>query len=104
MRPEGSNAMHVRVECYAGHWDDQRPQRFELDGRTVEVEEVVDQWQGTDHRYFKLRGSDGNLYILRLDVAAGEWDLTLYETPRGAEITAQTLQPSRQKTRTAKHH
>ncbi|MDH3579506.1 MAG: hypothetical protein OEM91_02630 [Hyphomicrobiales bacterium] len=81
--------MHVRVKCDAGARADQTPQRFELDGRIVEVEEVLDQWQGEDYRYFKLRGEDRNLYILRLNEAAGEWDLTLYETPRGAEIFEQ---------------
>lgn len=96
--------MHVRVESYAGHRGDQTPQRFELDGRIVEVEEVLDQWQGTDYRYFKLRGKDRNLYILRLDEAAGQWDLTLFETPRGAVISEQPPAQPPERKRLGKPH
>jgi hypothetical protein len=38
--------MRVQVERYAGHRGDQTPRRFRLDGRIVEVEEILDQWQG----------------------------------------------------------
>jgi hypothetical protein len=81
--------MQVTVECYAGHRADQSPRRFELDGRMVEVDEIIDQWQGEDYRYFRLRGADNNHYILRHDETAGQWDLTLYETPRGKTIADQ---------------
>ncbi|MHA1164651.1 MAG: hypothetical protein ACTSP0_03595 [Alphaproteobacteria bacterium] len=81
--------MRVQVESYAGHRGDQIPRRFRMDGRTVEVEEIIDQWLGADYRYFKLRGEDGNLYILRLDETAGEWVLILFETPRGTVFSEQ---------------
>ena len=41
--------------------------------------EVVDAWLAPDHRYFKLHGDDGGLYILRHDVHGGGWQLTLYD-------------------------
>lgn len=43
------------------------PRRFRLDGRDVEIIETVDRWHGPDYRYFKVKGDDGNLYILRLE-------------------------------------
>ena len=45
----------------------------------AEVAEVLDQWLAPDHRYFKVLGSDGALYILRHDSESGLWDLTLYQ-------------------------
>lgn len=96
--------MHIQVECYAGHRADQSPRRFELDGRVVEVEEIIDQWQGADYRYFKLRGEDRNLYILRLDEAVGQWDLTLFETPRGATISEQSFTQLPKNRRPGKPH
>ena len=45
---------------------DERPLRFRLDGHEYLVEEVVDQWYGPEHAFFKLRVDDGNLYILRM--------------------------------------
>lgn len=71
--------MDVGVECYAGHRGEQTPRRFRLGDRQVEVVEVVDAWLAPDHRYFKLHGDDGGLYILRHDVHGGGWQLTLYD-------------------------
>ena len=71
--------MDVKVDCYSGYRGEETPRRFELDGRRIEVVEVIDRWFGTDHRYFKVRGDDGSVYLLRHDEAAGCWELTLYE-------------------------
>jgi hypothetical protein len=73
--------MRVRVECYAGYRGEETPRRFSVGERRVEVAEVVDRWLAPDHRYFKLRGDDGALYILRRDPDEGEWELTLFEAP-----------------------
>jgi len=46
----------------------------------------MDQWLDPDHRYFKVRGEDGALYILRHDVAADIWELVMFERAgRGAQ-------------------
>lgn len=81
--------MFVKVESYVGERGDRTPCRFHLDGRAVEVEEVLDQWLGDDYRYVKLRGKDGNLYILRLDQTGAEWELTLFQSPRGETMPVQ---------------
>lgn len=70
----------VRVECYAGHRGEERPQCFFLGERAVGVEEVLDRWLDPTHRYFKLRGDDGGIYILRHDVLTGDWDMTLFDS------------------------
>ena len=71
--------MIVRVECYAGYRGEETPRRFFLGERRVEVVDVVDRWLAPDHRYFKLRGDDGGVYILRHDVESGLWDMTMFE-------------------------
>jgi len=68
----------LRVECHAGCRADERPLRFFLSDRRVEVIDVLDRWLGPDHRYFKVRGDDGDVYILRHDTAADGWDLTMF--------------------------
>ena len=72
----------TEVECHAGHKADEYPTRFlGLDG-WVDVLEVVDQWyEGgrmagcpvTD--YFRVRGSDGILCVLKHDREADRWYL-----------------------------
>lgn len=71
--------MELRVECHAGHRGEETPRRLWLGDRKVEVEEVVDRWYGPDHRYFKLRGDDGALYLVRHDEPADRWELTLFQ-------------------------
>ena len=71
----------VRVECSAGHGGEDAPRAFFVGDRRVEVVELLDCWPGRDHRYFKVRGNDGGLYILRHDAPSGEWEITLFERP-----------------------
>ena len=68
----------VDVECHAGYRGEETPRRFLLGERQVEIAEVVDSWLAPDHRYFKVRDTQGHLYILRNDVDADRWELTLF--------------------------
>jgi len=40
----------------------------------------VDRWLAPEHRYFKVRGDDGGVYILRQDVAKDIWEMTLFDS------------------------
>jgi hypothetical protein len=70
----------VRVESCAGHLGEAIPCRFFLGPRQVDVAEVVDRWLGSDRRYFKVRGDDGDFYILRHEPLVDRWELTLFAT------------------------
>ena len=74
----------ITVECYAGYRAEQTPRTLVLGDRRVEVAEVLDQWLAPDHRYFKLRGHDGDVYLVRHDVSAGAWELTMFQRGHGA--------------------
>lgn len=76
------NKIDIRVACYAGYRGEETPQRFFLQDRPIEVIKVIDRWLAPDHRYFKIRGDDDATYILRHDIASGEWELILYERNR----------------------
>ena len=79
METENQGTPGVRVECYAGYRGEQEPRRFHLGARTIEVLRIVDRWLDPDHRYFKLRGTDGDTYLLRHDPHADRWELVLYQ-------------------------
>jgi hypothetical protein len=70
--------MQIRVQCYAGHRGEEEPRAFDLGDRRLEVVEIIDRWLAPDHRYFKVQADDGNVYILRHDEAAGEWEMTSF--------------------------
>ena len=73
--------MKIRVQCYAGHRGEEEPRALDLGDRRLEVMEIIDRWLAPDHRYFKLQADDGNVYILRHDEAAGEWEMTSFGRP-----------------------
>ena len=73
--------MKIRVVCYEGYRAEETPRSFTLGDRRLEVSSVLDRWRGQDNEYVKLTASDGNLYILRYDRNADEWEIILMETP-----------------------
>ncbi len=79
--------MKIEVACYAGYRGEETPRRLTLGGRAVAVVEVLDRWYGPDHRYFKVAGDDGAIYILRHEPPTGSWRLTLYERGAAAQAT-----------------
>ena len=75
----------LRVECYAGHRADTEPRRLHIGEREVAVTEIIDRWLDTRHRYFKLRGDDGGIYLLRQDTIEDRWEMALYNSGRRDE-------------------
>ena len=69
----------VRVECSINHRGEAVPRAFYLGDCRIDVVEMLDCWPGKDHRYFKVRGHDGGLYILRHDTPSDQWEITLFE-------------------------
>jgi hypothetical protein len=67
--------MKIGVECYAGYRGEQEPRAFTLGERRFAVLDVVDRWIAPEHRYFKVKASDGRVLVLRQDTASGDWEL-----------------------------
>lgn len=74
--------LQIGVTCYAGYRGEETPRWLTLGDRRVEVVEVIDRWLDPRHRYFKLRGDDGGVYLVRHDVAEDAWELTLFDSGR----------------------
>jgi hypothetical protein len=68
----------IKVECYAGYKAEQYPLRFSLGDQVLEVQEVEDQWYSPSARFFRVRASDGNIYILRHDEEQLRWSLDAF--------------------------
>ena len=73
--------MRVDVYCYSGRTADERPVRFRLDEHEYMVEDILDQWYGPDHVFFKVRTYDGNVYILQHQTSEidADWDLISFQ-------------------------
>jgi len=72
----------VRVECTENEGKEPTPLRFFIEERCFVVDEILDCWLASDHRYFKLKANDGHTYILRHDTASGKWELILFQMNR----------------------
>jgi hypothetical protein len=72
-------AIDLHVECYAGYRADETPRALRFGDRRVAVVDVIDRWLAPDYSYFKLRGDDGAVYIVRHDHEGDRWELTVYE-------------------------
>jgi hypothetical protein len=71
--------MQVQVDTFVDEVDAERIRRFRLDGRVIEVADNIDQWLGADYRYVKVRGREGDVYILRHNEIRAEWELMMYQ-------------------------
>lgn len=79
--------LSILVECYAGYRGEETPCRFQLKSRTVEIINIVDRWLAPEHRYFKVIGDDGGIYILRHDSGEEKWELTMFDSGRSDQVT-----------------
>lgn len=74
--------LSLDVRCYSGYRGEQEPRRLLLGQREVVVLEIIDRWLAPDHRYFKVQGDDGAVYILRHDETSGRWEIIMYDSGR----------------------
>lgn len=72
----------IKVESYSGYKGDEEPRRFILGQTVIEIEEIVDRWYQVESKpewpranYFRVRGSDQRLYMIKHDLESGEWYL-----------------------------
>ena len=74
--------LSVGVECYAGHRGEQTPRTLILGDHRIAVAEVLDAWLAPEYRYFKLKGADGDTYLVRHDERSNTWELTMFRAER----------------------
>jgi hypothetical protein len=75
----------INVVCYAGYRAEESPVRFYLGERCIEVSEVLDRWLEPAHHYFKLRGDDNGIYILRHSIGEQRWEMIMYDSGSRAD-------------------
>lgn len=71
--------MEIKVDCYAGYRGEETPRCLRMGEHRIAVVAVLDRWLAPDHRYFKIIGDDGGVYIIRHDPHGGCWELTCYQ-------------------------
>ena len=78
--------MLIEVDTAADAKGEPAPSSIYLDGRNIDVADVIDQWYGGDDRYFKVKDAADNIYILHLDEPHAAWELVMFLSKRGSAI------------------
>ena len=78
--------MRIQVECRAERASE-GPRRVVLGEETIEVDDLLDRWYGSDADYFRVRGRDGHLYVLKYLREYDRWELSSF-TRRGSSGTS----------------
>ncbi len=80
MAGDKQQTVTIRVECHAGYRAEETPRRFFIGQRKIEVLEIIDRWLDPVHSYYKLRGDDGGIYILRYDREPDVWEMIMFDS------------------------
>ncbi len=78
MKGMREESFQVRVDCYSGSRDAERPYRVRMGEADLPVREIMDRWHDPDAAYFKLLCNDGNIYIVKHDFDGDRWTLTQF--------------------------
>src|SRR2546428_13535804 len=84
--------MRIQVECRAERASE-GPRRFVLGEETIEVDDLLDRWYGSDADYFRLRGGDGHLYVLKYLREHDQWELSSFTRRRSPGTAPGTRGP-----------
>jgi len=68
----------IEVESYSGYCAEETPRVIYIGKQKIGIEAIIDRWLAPEYRYFKVRGDDGAIYIIRYDVVNEIWDLTMF--------------------------
>jgi len=69
----------IRVIAYSGYRGEETPRAFTLGGRRIEVVEIQESWieegigDRATKRFFKVKGSDGEIHEIFYDEKAAQW-------------------------------
>lgn len=69
----------IEVIAYSGYRGEETPRTILFRWKRIEVIEILKQWIGersndrTIRRFYQVKGSDGNLYIIYYDEKSMEW-------------------------------
>lgn len=65
----------IKVYAYSGYQGEQEPRSLEFDGERLEILGIADRWYDPSGKYFKVRASDGALYLIKCDSESLDWTL-----------------------------
>lgn len=56
-----------------------KPHSFQIGEKEFFIREIMDQWYGKEHQFYKVRADDGNIYVLKHSPMTNEWELEFFK-------------------------
>ncbi len=79
---------NISVECYSGYKVDERPVAFIFQEQRRIIAEIIDRWyEGgikagqSQVNYFKVRTTEGDMFLLRYISVSDSWSIQPYKDP-----------------------
>ncbi|MDZ7262491.1 MAG: hypothetical protein ONB05_10350 [candidate division KSB1 bacterium] len=74
----------IKVECYAGYKYPEKPRFLWLEGRKIEVKEILSSWRTEDRKpgkrsilHFRLKTEENEIWEIGYDEGLGQWFLAI---------------------------
>ena len=67
--------MKIKVDCYSGYRTEEKPRKFWIKDREINISKIISQWISPESRNFEVLGHDNNTYKLRMDARTWQWEL-----------------------------
>jgi len=65
----------IEVVTYCGYTSNERPLRFLLGKKNIEVKDISNRWRDQESDFFKIIGNDGSGYLLKRQRSTDKWFL-----------------------------
>lgn len=56
-----------------------QPYSFQIGEKEFFIREIMDQWYGKEHQFYKVRADDGNIYVLKHSPITNQWELEFFK-------------------------
>lgn len=77
--PFNGFTMKISVDCYSGYCAEEKPKRFKLRNKEIEVVNLLSHWLTPGYKNFLVQGNDNSMYTLQLDTHSWNWELTAFQ-------------------------
>ncbi|MGA2489667.1 MAG: hypothetical protein ABSF99_05705 [Anaerolineales bacterium] len=63
------------VECHSGFTYADRPVALTWEGQRLEIVQILAEWRSTEIKHFRVRTSDGQVFVLAYSQTTDEWQI-----------------------------
>ena len=79
----GAMKTEVMVKAYSGFKTNERPVSFQIGNENHFVDEIIDNWIGEKHAFWKVLTDRKKKFLLKYDPEGRRWEVEPFRQPHG---------------------